>query len=431
MMKRIAVGTVLLSVLLILALAGCDTTQAVPVKPTPTAAAPIKGIPAGQRIIAAGHVTPIKHADLNLNAAGTVVEVLAAEGDTVKKDQPLLRVDSRQQAAAVAQAETALTRAQANQARAQAGQTRAQAVLAKAQAALAQLKAPSRPTDLALARTTEQVAEAELVRVQAGADQGQLIAAKATMEKDARAVQQAQAAYDRVKDAPFGSIGAEALRLEQTTIDYEAAKAQYEQLALLPRAIDVDVAKAHLAQVQATIAQAQAGASPEAIAAAEADIAAAEADVAAAEAGLNGSAADVASATTALAQAKAALSDTELRAPFDGVVVMLNVRAGETVSAGALVPPGSFAVRLADLSVWQIETTDLSELNIDNVHEGEPVILTFDAISGLELPGKVAKIRTYGDTKQGDIVYTVFITPAQQDPRLYWNMTAKVNIESQ
>jgi len=177
--------------------------------------------------------------------------------------------------------------------------------------------------------------------------------------------------------------------------------------------------------VQATIAQAQAGASPEAIAAAEADVAAAAADVAGAEAGLNSGAADVASATTALAQAKAALPDTELRAPFDGVVVLLNVKAGE------MVPPASFAVRLADPSAWQIETTDLTELNIANVHAGEPVILTFDAISGLELPGKVTKIRTYGDTRQGDIVYTVFITPAQQDPRLYWNMTAKVNIESQ
>ena len=411
-MKRIAVLTALLGLVLVLALAACDTgSQAIPVKPTPTAAAAGRGIPTGQRIIASGRVTPVTRADLNLNAAGTVVDVLVAEGDTVKKDQPLLRVDSKQQASAVAQAETALTRAQANQSRAQANQTRAQAVLAKAQAALAQLKAPSRPVDLAVARTTEQVAEAEMVRAQAGADQGQLVAAKATMEKDARAVQQAQAAYDRVKDAPFGSIGPEALRLEQTTIDYEAAKAQYEQLALLPRAIDVDVAKAHLAQVQATIAQAQAGASPEAIAAAEADVAAA--------------AADVASATTALAQAKAALSDTELRAPFDGVVVLLNVKAGE------MVPPASFAVRLADPSAWQIETTDLTELNIANVHAGEPVILTFDAISGLELPGKVTKIRTYGDTRQGDIVYTVFITPAQQDPRLYWNMTAKVNIESQ
>ena len=436
----------LLSLWLVMALTACDSSQPAPVKPTPTAAAPVRGgVPSGQRIIAAGRVTPVTHADLNPGAVGTVSELLVAEGSPVVKDQPLLRIDSRQQAAAVAQAEAALTRAQAGQAvslagqaGAQAGQTRAQALLAKAQAALAKLKAAARPEDLAVARTTEKSAAAELVRAQAPADQGQLIAAKATMEKDARAVQQAQAAYDRVRDAPFGSIGPEALRLEQTTIDYDAAKAQYEQLALLPRAIDVDVAKAHLAQVQATVAQAQAAAGPEAIAAAEADIAAAAADVAAAtaavagaDATLSSSAAGVASAATALAQAKAALADTELRAPFAGVVVMLNARAGETVLSGASAPAGSFAVRLADLSTWQIETTDLTELNVANVHAGDAVSLTFDALPGLDLAGKVARVRTYGETRQGDIVYTVFITPAQQDPRLSWNMTAKVNIEAQ
>jgi len=93
-LKRIAVGTALLGLVLVLALAACDTgSQAIPVKPTPTAAAAGRGIPTGQRIIASGRVTPVTRADLNLNAAGTVVDVLVAEGDTVKKDQPLLRVD--------------------------------------------------------------------------------------------------------------------------------------------------------------------------------------------------------------------------------------------------------------------------------------------------------------------------------------------------
>jgi HlyD family secretion protein len=57
--------------------------------------------------------------------------------------------------------------------------------------------------------------------------------------------------------------------------------------------------------------------------------------------------------------------------------------------------------------------------------------MTFDAIPGFELPGKVSKIKLYGDTKQGDIVYTVIITPDQQDTRLRWNMTAKVSIQSE
>jgi HlyD family secretion protein len=114
-----------------------------------------------------------------------------------------------------------------------------------------------------------------------------------------------------------------------------------------------------------------------------------------------------------------------LTAPFAGTITTLDVRVGEFASPGAVV------ARLADTSNMQVETTDLTELNIVNVKEGTSVTMTFDAIPGLELPGKVTRIRSYGDNRQGDIVYTVYVTPDQQDARLRWNMTAKVNISTQ
>ncbi len=61
--------------------------------------------------------------------------------------------------------------------------------------------------------------------------------------------------------------------------------------------------------------------------------------------------------------------------------------------------------------------------------EGSPATLEFDAIPDLQLPGKVTQIKSYGENRQGDIVYTVVVKPDQQDPRLRWNMTAKVTIE--
>jgi len=406
-MKGRISGSVFIGILVMLAISGCGT-QPTPVKPTPTAALSSKGIQVGERIIAEGRVMPVKSADLAFNAAGVVGEILVDEGDAVKKEQPLVRLDAKRQTAAVAQAESALARAKA-------GQARAQAVLAKAQAGLAQLKAGPRPEEVAAASAAVTIAEAELARVQAGADQAQLIAARSAMEKAARALQQAQYAYDHGSGA---SGSPEALRLEQASIDYEAAKAQYEQLALLPRDVDLQVAKARLTQAQASLAQVRAGARPEAIKAAEADVAAAEADLSAA-------AGDVASAEASLAQARAALAEMELRAPFDGVVVTLNVRVGQ------VAPMGGLAVRMADLSAWQIETTDLTELNIVKVSQGLPVSMTFDAIPELELSGRVARIRPYGESKQGDIVYAVVIAPDKQDPRLRWNMTAKVSMEVQ
>jgi len=406
-MKGMAIRGTLLGLAVALALGGCSS-QPTPAKPTPTAVPAGQGIQSGDRIIAEGRVVPAKSAELDLAAAGIVTEVLVAEGDKVKRDQPLLRVDARRQAAAAAQAEAMLAGAKAAQAR-------VQAALTRAQAGLAQLKAGARPEDLAVARAAVQVAEAELARTQMGADKATLIAAKATMDKAARAVQQAQYAYDRVKDAAGGS-GPEALRLEQATIDYEAAKAQYEELGLLPRPADVNVARSRVTQAQAALTLVQAGARSEAIKVADADVAAAEAEA-------TGAAAGVAAAEAAVSQAKVALAECELRAPFDGLVATLNVKVGEAA------PVGAFALRLADVSAWQIETTDLTELSIARVSEGTPVALTFDAITGLELPGKVARIKLYGESRQGDVVYTVIVAPDRQDARLRWNMTAKVEIE--
>ena len=98
-------------------------------------------------------------------------------------------------------------------------------------------------------------------------------------------------------------------------------------------------------------------------------------------------------------------------------------------SCGRICCAGVVVALFADTSKWQIETTDLTKLNIAKVSEGTPATMTFDAIPDLELTGNVTPITPYGESKQGDIDYTVTITPDQQDPRLRWNMTAKVSIE--
>ena len=65
------------------------------------------------------------------------------------------------------------------------------------------------------------------------------------------------------------------------------------------------------------------------------------------------------------------------------------------------------------------------------VREGAAATITFDALPGLELAGRVLQIRPLGENKQGDMTYTVVIQPDQLDDRLRWNMTAAVAIEPQ
>ncbi len=117
------------------------------------------------------------------------------------------------------------------------------------------------------------------------------------------------------------------------------------------------------------------------------------------------------------------LKHARLLAPFAGTVVSLDATVGKYVTAGTSV------LRLADVSAWQIETTDLTELDIVKIQKGMPASITFDAIPGFESPGKVSLIKLFGENRQGDIVYTVVVTPDQQDARLRWNMTAKVSFD--
>ena len=63
------------------------------------------------------------------------------------------------------------------------------------------------------------------------------------------------------------------------------------------------------------------------------------------------------------------------------------------------------------------------------VAEGAPATITFDAIPGLKVTGKVSRIKPLGENKQGDMTYVVIVAPDQIDPRLRWNMTASVAIE--
>ena len=121
-------------------------------------------------------------------------------------------------------------------------------------------------------------------------------------------------------------------------------------------------------------------------------------------------------------EAERLLDKTELRAPIDGTVAFLDVKVGEHSL------PGTVLVRIADESSWVIRSDDLTELVIARVRVGNPAVLTFDGIPGLEIPGKVAMIRPYGEKKRGDITYTVTIAPERWDDRLRWMMTAQIAI---
>ena len=125
-------------------------------------------------------------------------------------------------------------------------------------------------------------------------------------------------------------------------------------------------------------------------------------------------------AKVALDQATLDRDQATLTAPITGTVARIDL------DVGALTGPTGSAVVLADLSSWRIETENLTELEVVKLREGQTVDVTFDALSDVNLPGKITQIKPIGANRQGDIVYTVVVALQKEDARLRWNMTAVV-----
>lgn len=147
--------------------------------------------------------------------------------------------------------------------------------------------------------------------------------------------------------------------------------------------------------------------------------------VGAAKENLKSAKADVDRAQALLDSAKAALANqSALPAPFDGTIVSLDVEAGETVV------PGRVLILLADLSRYQVETTDLSERDVTRVKVGQTVNISIEAL-GETFTGKVTEIALVSSTLGGDVVYTVTIDFEDQPASLLWGMSADVEIETE
>jgi HlyD family secretion protein len=247
------------------------------------------------------------------------------------------------------------------------------------------------------------------------------VQAEAAMHSAEAAVRAGQVDFDAARQAEVSGVqtAEQDLAGDQAKLDALRAGGDAQQLAT----------------AQAQVASAQAKLNRLIGANRSGDLASAQANVAIAEAGLAKLTADpdasalakaaaaVARDELALKEAQQAIAETTLTAPFAGTIASLDLKLREYVA------PGTPVVRLADSSAWQIETTDLTELNVAKAYEGAPATISFDALPGVTLPGTVTRIKGFGENKQGDITYTVVVKPKLQDARLRWNMSASVSID--
>lgn len=141
--------------------------------------------------------------------------------------------------------------------------------------------------------------------------------------------------------------------------------------------------------------------------------------------------AQVAAAEAALAQARAqlkaqkvALDYTEIRAPFDGVVLVKNANIGDIIlpMSSAAGAQGA-VVTMADMSTLEVEA-DVSEGNLSKARPGQPVEITLDALPGTRFRGQVVGIVPTVDRAKATVMTKIRFD--QLDPRVLPEMSAKV-----
>ena len=409
-----------------------------------------------ERLTIEGNIVPADFVDLSFQIPGRVVEIYVAEGDTVTVGTPLMQLDNRDQQLGLQQAKMRLSQAEIGVETAQAGLASAEAALEIAQvgvrSAAAQLALlESDPTAEQVTLNAAQVGLSEAAVSQAngqlaftleGAGSGEIASAQAQLEA-ARA--ELVPLHIRQSQASWGDIELSAEEANQLNLQIAAANAR------------ISAAQTALAEVQAGATAAERTAAGSAVTAASANLEASEAQQVLFLAGTREEQLEV--SRIALDQAQSAVIEAELQvtlskenvaqaeaqvveavegvelaqlalekmvlnATIDGTVADIVPKLGEVVLASRPV------ISVADLNEWQVETTDLTELEVVNVELGSQVGILIDAYPDNRLTGEVVEIASNSTISLGDVTYVVTIALENKaDLTLRWGLTSLIELD--
>ena len=343
-------------------------------------------------VVAEGHILPAQDVMLKFSVRGTVAKILVEEGEEVVKDQIIIQLADQEQAEASLRA--------------------AELELTSAQQAYDDFV---RTGGLATAGAWQAYLDAQIIRAEAERDweklnlddlEDDIDDARADVSDREEDLQDEQEELDKYKD-----LDKENSKRKNAEDDLDDAQEDLnEALRDLEEAIrDLDDVRAELDAALAVEAEAKRdyevrtddGLDPDEKRLLEARLSNAKAQVAAAENALDG---------------------FELKAPFDGTITDINVEIGQ------LIGPEQWAAQIADFSEFYVETSDLTELEVVKVYEGQPVEIIPDALPELILDGSVERIGQSFKTQAGDIIYTVEIRLADSDSTLRWGMTVEATL---
>ncbi|MEL6606373.1 MAG: efflux RND transporter periplasmic adaptor subunit [Cyanobacteria bacterium J06614_10] len=349
-------------------------------------------------ITANGTVEAERSINLSPKTSGVVQALLVEEGDRVSQGQVIALMDDANLRGDLIQAEGQLAQQSAN---------------------LDRLLAGDRPEDIARAEAQLAEAEASLRELRSGNREQEIAQAEARLQRAQTTLQQRDANLQRYESL----YGAGAISREEV-----------EQ-----RRADRDVADAEVNEAQESLALQNAGTRSEQIAQAEARVEQQRQSVAVLEAGTRSediaqARAQVRSAEGALQTIEASLEDTEIAAPFDGVVNQIYAELGAFVSpsvSGAGTESSSSSSILQLSSDRNEVVVNLPESQISKVETGQPVVIKADAFPGETFTGQVERIAAQATVNQNVTSFEVRLSldlPEAEKLRVGMNVEAAFEV---
>jgi multidrug efflux pump subunit AcrA (membrane-fusion protein) len=345
-----------------------------------------------------------------LKVGGIVDQVNVEIGDQVAAGATLLQLDTQNLEWAVQDAEMNLESARIGLAKLQEEVDEIDIALAEAQLLLAQenltvVEAGPTQEQLDAAKNSAAAALAAYNELRAGPTAAQVTQAEASLRRAEVALQEAQRAYDKIAWMPEAGTMPQSAALQEATINYESAKAAFDETnePAKPSALQSALASAQRAQDELNELEKKPTSAE--LASARAELADAEATLAKLQKGPNENdlrlaEISVEQALTGLEQARLNLANAKVTAPIAGRVLAVNVEPGEQASAGSVV------VTIADTSKLKL-IVNVEQRDIPHIHEGQEAAVSVYALGGREFSGVVDLIVPVSDEGSDLVTYPV------------------------
>ena len=391
-MKRVIV--ILLIVIAAASISVVGYQYAKPVNEAPSLAEDpsVEIVPVGRETLldnvdATGRIEPKAEVDMNFEIGGVVEEVPVERGQDITAGTVLARLNTDN-------LEFEIIRAEID--------------LAQQKAELERLFEPELAEKIASARANIDSAKLKLAELLDGPDPDEVAKAEAELSRTQIALKKAQWEYDEV--AYRGDIGAmpQADRLQEATLEYEIALADFNLKVKDPTPAEIAEAQSAVASAEATLAELLKEPSAAEIATKQALV-------------------DKSRLT--LEQKKRDLEEAVLVAPTDGVLLEVNIEPGERVLNDA----AEAAMVIADTSAYLLKV-EVDEIDIGQIKPRQEANIRLDAFLEPEFQGVVTDIspRPIKDDTNAIVMYEVTITldagDAAQD--LLSGMTANATIQT-